>query len=102
MKNLESITGYPFVDHVDQNKTPKIHGAKDYLTSMYNGKHHSQIRNLHKWGVVKIGGYSYDFKPLLKKYVYKQYGGWTECYAPNKTLLRKSIYGRINKIIELD
>jgi hypothetical protein len=38
---------------------------------------------------------------LLKKYIYKQYGQWSEAYAPNKTLLRQVTYGRIDKIIEL-
>lgn len=46
-------------------------------------------------------GYCYDFRKELKKYVVKQYGNWYEYFAPNKTLLRKALCGRIEKIVEI-
>lgn len=95
------IIGYPFVNHVDQNLRPSINNGKEYLKNVFNNSSHSQIDNLQKYGFIKIMGYRYNFKPLLKTYLYKQHGSWFEVYAPNKTLLRKSIYGRIDKIVEL-
>lgn len=99
MKN--TVIGYPFVNHVDQAQRPQIKNAKEYIINCYSNKFHTCLNSLHTSGIVKIMGYKYDFKPYLKKFLYKQYGQWNEVYAPNKTLLRKSIYGRIDKIVEL-
>lgn len=61
---------------------------------------HSQVNNALN-GYLKIGGWCYDFRDQLKKYLYKQRGEWREVYAPNKTAIRRSIYGRIDQIIAL-
>ena len=67
-----------------------------------------KLSSVHNFGAMNImGGYylemgwRYDVKPLLKRFVYKQYGAWHECYALNKTNLRALVYGRIDEIIEL-
>jgi hypothetical protein len=65
----------------------------------YN-KYCSQVCNALN-GCLKIGGWCYDFRDQLKKYLYKQRGEWREVYAPNKTAIRRSIYGRIDQIIAL-
>lgn len=98
---MQTVIGIPFVEHVNQELRPTIENAKDYLKQVYSNKFHGQISDLRSYGYVKIMGYRYNFKPLLKKFIYKQYGVWTEAYAPNKTLLRSSVYGRIDQIIEL-
>ena len=54
--------------------------------------------NLVYSGVFKLNGWV--FVPDLNKYVYKQYGSWSEAYAPSKTILRKLIYGHIDQIVE--
>ena len=59
------------------------------------------LDNLKAQGIYRLMGWAYDFRQELKHYVYKQYGTWQEVYAPNKTLLRKSTYGRIDKILEI-
>lgn len=100
MKTEITIIGVPFVDHVDQNARPKIENAENYVKQIYEGKFHTHINNLHNLGAIKSMGYYYDCTSFLKKFVYKQYGHWHEAYAPNKTLLRKSVYGRIDKILE--
>ena len=92
------VIGYPFVEHVDQNLRPSH--VFD-LNSIFNGSCHSQLDNIKRSGYSKILGYQYNLKPYLKKYVYKQYNSWYEAYAPNKTLLRKSTFGKIDKIIEV-
>ena len=54
-------------------------------------------------GCVSVLGWCFDFRPVLKLYVYKQYGHWEEMYAPNKTLLRKNTFGgsQIKYILEV-
>lgn len=54
----------------------------------------------YSFGVVKIGGWAFDFKPYLKKYLVKQYGSWQEYRAFDKTSLKKVISGKIEKIVE--
>lgn len=95
---METIIGYPFVDHVDQQARPTL--TKDFLKRAYV-RFYSNNNNLIRYGVYRLMGYEYNFKPYLKKYLYKQYGNWHEAYAPNKTTLRAVIGGRIDKIMEL-
>jgi hypothetical protein len=95
MENLQVI-GYPFVSHVDQDWRPTIE-VVDFLNRSYGISNYDLISH----GYYKLMGYLYDFKPYLKRFIYKQYGSWQEAYAPNKTTLRKVIYGRIDEIIEL-
>lgn len=95
-----TVKGFPFVPHVDQNNRPTIENANDFLKRAYV-KFYTNNDNLIRYGYYKLRGYRYDFKPFLKKYLYSQYGNWVEVYAPNKTLLRQVIGGKINKIIEI-
>lgn len=99
MENL--VIGYAFVNHVDQTKKPIISDPKEFLKRAYV-RFYTNNDNLIRFGYYKSMGYQYDFKPYLKKYLYKQYGSWSEAYAPNKTLLRQVIGGRIEQIIELN
>ena len=43
----------------------------------------------------------YDFSPVLKRYLLKQYAQWYELYAVDKTALRYTVYGRIHEIVEI-
>lgn len=95
-----SVIGYAFVNHVNQKATPTINNPKEFLKRAYV-RFFTNNDNLVRFGYYKSMGYLYDFKPYLKKYLYKQYGDWREAYAPNKTLLRQVIGGRIEQIIEL-
>lgn len=54
----------------------------------------------YNFGVIKMGGWAFDFKPYLKKYLVKQYGSWQEYRAFDKTSLKKGISGKIEKIVE--
>ena len=94
------IIGLPFVSHVEQDKRPTIENPKEFLNKAYQ-RFYTNNDNLIRYGCYQLMGYRYDFTPYLKKYVYKQYGDWREVYAPNKTLLRQVVGGRIDKIIEL-
>ena len=83
--------------------------AKDEPSSVFNFnsakecyvRFHSVLSTIMNEGGIKSGGWFYDLRSVLKKYLFKQYGEWREVYAPNKTLLRKAVYGRIDKIIEV-
>lgn len=50
---------------------------------------------------IKRMGYIYDFRDILKKFVYKTNYGIYEGYAPNKTLLRKNVHTKCHYVIEL-
>ena len=60
-----------------------------------------QIRSCNGLGI-KRGGYFFDFSDVLQGFVVKQYDQWTEHYAPDRTSLRKALYGRIAKIVSID
>jgi len=65
-------------------------------------RRYSGVTNALQFGYLKSGGWCYDFSDELKKYMYKDYyGEWHEVYAPNKTAIRNSVYGRVLKIIQL-
>lgn len=81
----------------DVKTAPKI--TFESFIGNYN-KHCSQVNNALN-GYLKLSGWMYDFREDLKKYLYKQRGEWREVYAPNKTAIRQSIYGKIDKIIEM-
>lgn len=98
METKKTVTGYPFVSHVDQNFRPKL--SIDFLDKAYT-RFYTNNQNLVNYGYYNLLGYRYDFRTCLKKYLYKQYGTWYEAYAPNKTKLRSVIFGKIDKIIEL-
>lgn len=74
---------------------------KEFLKSKYDGGLSFGLDNLQKSGHYKYRGWSYDFTPFMKQYLVKQYDSWEEYWSPNKTLLRKSLYGRIQKITEI-
>jgi len=50
---------------------------------------------------ILLGGYRFDFKDVLKIYVVKQYGGWTEYNAPDRMSLRILLQGKVHKIQEV-
>lgn len=50
---------------------------------------------------VPLMGYLFSFADVLKTFVVKQYGNWSEYHAPDKTSLRASIFGKIDRIVEI-
>ena len=52
-------------------------------------------------GIIKQGGWAFDFRGFMKTYLVKQYGMWHEYRAFDKTSLKKIIYGTIQCIVEL-
>ena len=91
---MTKIIGYPFVAHVKQDERPEIENPNEWLK-----KNYINSDNVSRYGYYKLMGYQFNFRPYLKLYIYKQYEQWSEIYAPNKTMLRKKVYGKIDKII---
>jgi len=87
-----SITGVPFVSHVNQTARP-VHE--------FDLSRPLSDNNIERYGVCKLMGYKYDLRPYLRLFAVKQYDFYSECYAVNKTLLRKSLHGRIQRIVEI-
>ena len=50
---------------------------------------------------VPLQGWRFDFSDVLRTYLVSQYGQWTEYKATDKTGLRRLLYGRIDRIVEL-
>jgi len=92
-----SVTGYPFVQHVDQSARPIIEDARAFLKRAYVRFYPNS--NLLRYGSYKVAGYHYNFHEYLKSYVYKQHGSWYEAYAPNKTTLRQVIEEGLIKLL---
>lgn len=93
-----TLIGFPFVSHVDQAARP----VRTFdLNTIYDNGCHTFFNEVSRNGRAKVMGYSYDLTPLLKSYVVKQYDRWQQYYAPNKTLLRRALYGTIQKIVEI-
>lgn len=96
------------VDPLDTLKDSRVYGLRLRLN---NGDKMSRedknwlAKNLHRNSyfndAVPLMGYRFDFSDVIHTYLVKQYRQWCEYYAPDKTSLRKTIYGRIQKIIEI-
>lgn len=82
--------------NVCANETPL-----DFLKRKYQRGFTFGLDNLQKTGYYKLMGWAFDFRPFMRKFLVKQYGQWQEYYAPNKTLLRASLYGKVEAITEL-
>jgi hypothetical protein len=98
----EIVERYKFANTATENPPFEVESPYDFVKKYFNGGYWGQQANLMKTGFYKQSGWAYDFRPFLKKFLYKQDGTWTEVYAPNRTLLNKSIHGKIDKIVEIE
>ena len=69
---------------------------KNWIVENVNRNSYFNFKN-----AIPLGGYRFDFSDILKTYIVKQYGSYQEYKAIDKTSLRAIIYGRIDKIIEV-
>lgn len=67
---------------------------KDWITEAVN-------QNIFFKNAVPLHGYRFSFEDVLRTYLVKQWGGWREYKAIDKTGLRNFIYGRIDNITEI-
>ena len=68
---------------------------KNWITEKVNG-------NTYFKSAIPLQGWRFDFSDILRTFLVSQYGQWREYKAMDKTALRKILYGRIDRIIELD
>ena len=68
---------------------------KDWITAQVN--HNTYFRS-----AIPLLGWRFDFSDVLKTFLVRQYGRWTEYRAMDKTALRKILFGRIEKIVEIN
>lgn len=93
---------FPFSDTAIENAPDILKGLSvaDWLKGEYTRHNFYGLDNLKRYGYYKLAGWLYQFN--MPKFLVKQYGEWHEYYAPNKTCLRNALFGRIEKIIELE
>lgn len=100
---MNKLTSYKF-SSTATDTLPNILNGKttmEFLQSKFQKGCMFGLDNLQKSGVYRFMGWEFDFRPYMKNFIVKQYGNWQECWAPNKTSLRRSMYGRIEKIVEI-
>ncbi len=94
LETLKFSTVYQLRERL--NKGEKMNRAeKNWLAEAVN-------RNAFFKRAVPLMGYRFGFEDVLKTYVVKQYGSWTEYNAPDKTSLKTIVYGRIDQIAEIN
>lgn len=98
---MQNVEMWKFSTTATDTPTMEINNPKEFLKSKYTKGCIFGIDNLQKNGIYRIMGWAYNFRPYLKRYVVKQYDQWQEYYAPNKTSLRATIYGKIDIIQEI-
>jgi len=101
---IEYIIPYKFTPKnfdVDIKDQIKINNPEDFLIKLYSNKFNFGCCEVYTTGVYKLLGWAYDLRPYLKKYIVKQYDYIQEYFAPNKTILRKCLRGKIVYIQEL-
>lgn len=90
-----STSATPTPPDILSGRTPEQFLAEKYQQGCMFGLDHLQ-----KSGVYLLAGWSFNFRPFMKQFLVKQHDEWHEVWAMNKTSLRKSLYGRIEKIVE--
>ena len=68
---------------------------KNWITEKVNG-------NTYFKSAIPLQGWRFDFSDILRTFLVSQYGQWREYKVMDKTALRKILYGRIDRIVELD
>jgi len=99
--NINEVKAFKFTDTEAEKPDVNHDTVFEFLNSRYTEGSIFGIENLKQSGGFKLMGWYFDFKPYLKLYVINQYDNWYQAYAPNKTMLRKTIHGRIDKIVEV-
>lgn len=66
-----------------------LENTKGFLNDLLSNKYHFGAIEVSKTGIYKYMGWKYDFRPMLKRYVFNCYGSWSDGYALNRKNLRK-------------
>ena len=93
LENLKDCKVYILRQKVNDN-IKLTRAEKNWITNQVN---HNSYFNY----AIPVMGWRFDFSDILKTFVVKQYGCWSEYKAIDKTAIRKMVYGRIEKIMEV-
>lgn len=107
-----AIIAYKFVKHdirpLDNMKGTKVYDLK---VKLMNGQ--KLTREEKDWlaeklstssygrAAIALAGWIFSFYGYVNRYLVKQYDRWAEYYAPDRTSLRKALYGRIQELHEI-
>ena len=80
-----------------QGKTPGVWLKGKYTKGCIFG-----LEDLKRTGFYRIDGWEFYFGAYLKQFIIRQWGSYEKQYAPNKTALRNSTFGRIDEIIAVN
>lgn len=93
LETLKETKVYKLREKIIEGKS-LTRAEKDWLAERLNN-------NAYFKSSIPLSGYRFDFSDILKTFVVKQYGTYQKYKAPDKTGLRRFIYGKIDKIIEV-
>lgn len=104
MKTTENIEFWAFVDEPaelsDSVSLCKGKSVKEWLEMKFSSGCSFGIDNL-KSGFYKIGGWCFDLRPFMKKYIFTDYGSIRRAYAPSVKGLRSANYLRRSERVSL-
>ena len=97
------IESYPFSECATPQPTDILQGKspQEYLKAKYQRGCIFGLDQLKQSGYYRLMGWAYNFRPHMSLFVVKQHDHWQEEWAPNKTAIRNSTYGRIQAIVLL-
>jgi len=98
------IKAIPFVAdfNPDDIRNDILNDPQTFLNDKLTGSIHDfGVSSIMLTGVYKEMGYSYNFCPFLRLFVYNLDGQWYQVYALNKTNVRHLIKGRLSRITEV-
>lgn len=93
LENLKDCKAYIIRQKINEN-VKLSRDEKNWITNQVNSNSYFNY-------AIPVMGWCFNFSDILKTFVVKQYGSWTEYKAIDKTALRKMLYGRIDKIVEV-
>lgn len=93
MKTTEGIQYWAFVDNPRTlSENPSLCGGlsiKEWLDRRFSSTCSFGLDNLRN-GFYKLGGWCFDLRPFMKKYIYTYYDSIHSAYAPNVKGLRSA------------
>lgn len=99
--SIDQVNFYKFSTTADDMPPSLgIDTVQDFFLTQFTKYNHS-INDLKQFGIYKLNGWAFDFKPFLRRYVYLTHGSWREMYAPNKQTVVNLTYGRVSEIVEI-
>lgn len=96
---------FAFHDNVKPNPPDLLNGktSKEFLDYYFSFQGYSPYKtSLLYDGVVRLGGWEFDFSDDLREFIISQHGNLGRVFAPNRTAVRKAISGRLTILAETD